>query len=271
MNPTEGTLPVTAPHPLVLHGVSLESWSLGEGEPLLILHDIEYLNEPRPFWHLLAGDFSIVGPSHPGFGSSDLPAGFDSVDDLAYLYLDLLEAVGPMHVMGMGFGGWVAAEVAVRCPHNLRSLVLVDAVGIKTAGRETAEIADTFVMDPGRFLECSWHDSDLAKQHMKLPGLGPMPEAELAVLLRNREAAALFGWNPFMHSPKLPGRLGRITVPTLVVWGESDGVVNPEYGRSYARAIPNARFETLPQAGHYPYLEQPERFVNLVASFLKRG
>jgi pimeloyl-ACP methyl ester carboxylesterase len=262
---------VTAPSRLVVGDVGLETWRLGRGEPLLLLHDIEYLNGPRPFTERLAQDYSIVLPSHPGFGASELPSDFDDVGDLAYLYLDLLAQMGPMHVMGMGFGGWIAAEMAVRCAHDVSSLVLVDAVGIKAAGRDTAEIADTFVMDPRRFLECSWHDPVLAEESMKLPGLGPIPEAELATLLRNRQSAALFGWNPFMHNPKLYRRLHRVSVPTLVVWGQSDKVVSTEYGRAYAGAIQGAGFEVLEAAGHYPYLEQPERFVKLVTSFLKHG
>jgi pimeloyl-ACP methyl ester carboxylesterase len=216
----------------------------------------------------LAKDYSVLLPSHPGFGRSELPENFDSVGDLAYLYLDLLAELGPMHVAGMGFGGWIAAEMAVRCAHEILSLVLVDAVGIKAAGRETAEIADTFVMDPHRFLECSWHDPALGEKHMTLPGLSTLDEEDLAILLRNRESAARFAWNPFMHDPKLYGRLHRVRTPTLVVWGQSDRVVGTEYGRAYAAAIPGARFETLEGAGHYPYLEKPERFVQMVAPFL---
>ncbi len=261
---------MTEPQQTAVRGVGLETWRLGQGEPVLVLHDIEYVNEPKRFAELLAETFDVLLPSHPGFGDSELPAEFDSVDDLAYLYLDLLAEIGPAHVVGMGFGGWIGAEIAIRSCHDLRSLVLVDAVGIKTQGRETAEIADTFVMNPKSLLECAWHDPSLAEQHMRLPGLGSIEESELTTLLRNRESAALFGWNPFMHHPKLRRRLTRITAPTLVVWGQSDGVVSAEYGRAYAESIPGARFETLEAAGHYPYLEQPERFVELVASFLKR-
>lgn len=256
---------------LHVRGTTLESWSKGEGERLLILHDIEYLNAPRPFTELLARDFTVITPSHPGFGNSELPENCDSVDDLTYLYLDLIDEIGPVNIIGMGFGGWIAAEVAVRCSHKLRRLVLADAVGIKAAGRETAEIADTFVMDPGGFFEASWHDPALAAKHMKLPGLAPLPEAELATLLRNRQSAALFGWNPFMHNPKLRGRLHRIASPTLVVWGESDRIVSTEYGQAYAKSIPNASFEVIDRAGHYPYLEQPEKFAAMVTAFLKSG
>ena len=91
---------------------------------------------------------------------------------------------------------------------------------------------------------------------MKLPGLASLPEAELVSLLRNRQSAARFTWKPVMHNPKLR-RLARIDRPTLVLWGESDRIVRPGYGRAYARLIPGARFQPIPAAGHYPYLERP--------------
>jgi pimeloyl-ACP methyl ester carboxylesterase len=72
-----------------------------------------------------------------------------------------------------------------------------------------------------------------------------------------------------MYNPKLRGWLGRISVPTLVLWGESDGLVTPAYGRAYAAEIPGARFETIPGAGHYPHVEQPETFAARVVDFVK--
>ncbi len=218
---------------------------------------------------MLAEDFAVLVPSHPGFGTSDLPKSFDSVDDIAYLYLDLLREIGPVHVIGLGFGGWIAAEMAVRCPHDLKSLVLVDAAGIKPSGRETVDIADTFVMDPRELLRRAWYDPSLGEVSMKLPGFSQLSEEDLTTLLRNRESAALFGWNPFMHNPKLLSRLHRVAVPTLVLWGESDGIVSTDYGRAFAGAINGASFQTLQAAGHYPYLEQPERFVQAVTAFIK--
>ena len=102
---------------------------------------------------------------------------------------------------------------------------------------------------------------------MKLPGLGSPSEEELITLLRNRQSAALFTWKPFMHNPKLRGKLARIDVPTLVIWGEHDRVVTPDYGRVYAESIPGAELRLIPAAGHYPYLEQPEAFVEAIVGF----
>ena len=249
-------------------GVGLQVLVGGQGETVLLLHDYEYLNEWQPYQSVLAATFSLLAPSHPGFGASDLPTDFDSIDDLAYFYLDLLRETGPAHVVGMGIGGWIAAELAVRSCEQVKSLVLVDAVGIKVSDRETRDIADTFIINPKAFLSLAWSDPAAGEAAMKLPGLGALDDAELTTLLRNRQTAALLTWRPFMHNPKLAGRLHRIDAQTLVLWGEADRIVTPVYGRAYAELIPGAAFETIPSAGHYPYLEQPERFAAVVSSFL---
>ena len=73
---------------------------------------------------------------------------------------------------------------------------------------------------------------------------------------RNWESLCLYGWHPYMHNPRLPRWLRHIACPTLVLWGASDGIVTPSYGEAYARLIPGARFELIPEAGHHPEIEQ---------------
>jgi pimeloyl-ACP methyl ester carboxylesterase len=250
--------------------VRLQSLSGGIGEPVLILHDIDYVNDWQPFEDILAHDFALTVPSHLGFGASELPAGYDSIDDLAYLYLDLLRQTGAQHVVGLGFGGWLAAEMAVRCDDHMRSLTLVDAVGIKVGGVMERDIADTFVLNPREFLQIAWHDAEAGAEVMKLAGLSQLSEADALAVLRNRETAALLSWNPFLHNPKLASRLHRIRVPTLVLWGASDRIVTPDYGRAFAERIPGARFKTIAESGHYPYLETPEAFVAALTGFLQQ-
>jgi len=235
---------------------------------VLFLHDLDYLNSvDYPFVELLAQHWRVVCPSHPGFGHSSLPESFDAIDDLAYVYLDLLRQSGPQHVLGAGFGGWIAAEMAIRCTRDIRSLVLIDALGIKVGDRLQADIGDMFVVSPDELLELCWHDPSVGARLMPLPGPSH-DETTLTLLLENRRTAALVGWNPFMHSPKLLGRLRRVDCPTLVVWGASDRLVSLDYGRAFAHAIPAARFEVIPEPGHYPYLEQPTRFTDVVEAFL---
>jgi pimeloyl-ACP methyl ester carboxylesterase len=238
--------------------------------PLLVLHDLDYLNGvDYSFVEVLAERWRVVCPWHPGFGGSELPAHFDAVDDLAYVYLDLLRQIEPAHLMGFGFGGWIAAEIAVRCSHAIRSLILVDALGIKVGDRTTTDITDMFVVSPAELVELSWHDAGRGMKEMPLPLADrSYDEDQLALVLNNRRTAALVGWNPFMHNPKLRARLRRVDRPAMVVWGASDGIVSPTYGRAYAESIPGAQFALIDSAGHYPYLEQPADFLRVVEPFL---
>jgi pimeloyl-ACP methyl ester carboxylesterase len=95
-----------------------------------------------------------------------------------------------------------------------------------------------------------------------------MSDEALVAHARNREALCLYAWDPYMYNPQLARWLGRIAVPTLVLWGASDRIVGPAYGRAYSALIPGARFELIDAAGHHPHIEQPEAFVERVVSFL---
>jgi pimeloyl-ACP methyl ester carboxylesterase len=253
--------------------VDLEVFERGpqSAETVVFLHDLDYLNGIEyPFLELIAQTYRVLAPSHPGFGGSFLPEDFDSVDDIVYVYLDWLEQLGPVHLIGAGFGGWIAAEVAVRCNHGLRSVTLVDALGIKVGDRTTSDIKDLFVLSPREVIDACWHDPELGERLMPLPVAGKgFDEDTLTRLLGNRRTAALVGWNPFLHNPKLRRRMRRIKVPTLVIWGASDALVTTEYGRAYAQAIPHARFEIVQHAGHYPYLERPTEFVHALEPLLR--
>jgi pimeloyl-ACP methyl ester carboxylesterase len=101
-------------------GLNLEVLAGGRGDPLLVLHDYEYLNAWHPFLVRLAERCWVLVPSHPGFGASELPQDVDTIQDIAYLYLDLARELGSVSVLGLGIGGWIAAEMAVRCTPAVR-------------------------------------------------------------------------------------------------------------------------------------------------------
>lgn len=250
--------------------VELEYRAGGSGPPLFILQGIDDGFEVLPYHEKLAAGCSVLLPSLPGFGRSTLPKWMDSVEDLVYLLLDAVARLcpGPVHLLGAGFGGWIAAEMAVRCQGNVDRLVLADAFGIKISEPWVRDIADIFVANYEELLRLAWHDPAKAKG-VKIPGTPGLSQEELVEALRRRQTAHMLGWNPFMHNPKLRRCLARIKNPTLIVWGESDRVVSLEYGRVYHESIPGSRFTTISEAGHYPHLEKPEEFAAVVTEFLK--
>jgi pimeloyl-ACP methyl ester carboxylesterase len=253
----------------VVNGLTLQVFRGGQGPTLLVLHDCEVMTEWQPYHAALAAQFTVLAPSHAGFGASEGAESIDSIGDLAYLYLDFVASLGQeVDVLGLGMGGWVAAEMAVRCGHHLRRLILTDTVGIKVSGRTEVDIVETFILSREQLCEVGWHDPALGAERMKLPGAPGLAREELLTLIRNREAAARLTWKPFMHNPALRRWLHRIAVPTLVLWGESDRIVRPDYGRAFQQAIPGAQFQLIPSAGHYPYLERPDAFVAAVTAFL---
>jgi pimeloyl-ACP methyl ester carboxylesterase len=254
---------------LTVDGVKLHCLTAGDGPPLLILHGVDGWDGLQLYHERLAESFRVIAPSLPGFGRSEFPEWLDSMDDLAYFSLDLIKQLDltDLNVLGIGFGGWLAAEVAVHCQDRLRRLVLADAVGIKVGDRERCDVADIFVLTREEFVRLTWHDPK-AGDAMKFPGAPGLTEEELTAALRALQTASALGWKPFMHNPKLLRRLKRIKLPTLVLWGESDRVVSPDYGRAYHQAIPGSTFELIFRAGHFPHRERPDDFASAVTGFL---
>ena len=251
---------------LVVRGVELATLRCGAGHPILLLHGFQTVDPEAPFVDLLARHGEVIAPSGPGFGLSRRPKDFDTVYDLVHLYLELLENLPgeKATLLGFSFGGWLAAEAAVACSHRIDRLVLVDPVGIKVSDRETPDILDIFNRSPDEVRQASWHNPDRFA-----PDFNAMSDEALTVYARNREALCIYAWHPYMHNPQLPRWLGRISVPTLLIWGESDRIVTPDYGRAYSRLIPGSRFELIAAAGHHPEIEQPEAFVERVSRFLE--
>lgn len=243
-------------------GVELEIEERGSGTPLLFLHAGEGLAPERPWLDLLAKRHRVIAPWHPGFGGSALPDWIGTVDDLAYLYLDLAKQLGleKAVLVGTCFGGWIAAEMAVRSTAVFSRLVLAAPLGIKVGGREQRDISDMHAITRADFLSRAWADP-------KHGAMDPsqMSDAELQRIVRGREALALFGWKPYMHNPRLKRWLHRIDKPTLLVWGDKDRIVAPAYGEAFADAIPGAKLDILPGCGHYPAWEKPDDFARKVA------
>ena len=249
---------------VAISGVDLEIVEKGAGRPLLFLHAGEGLAPEKPWLDKLAETHRVIAPLHPGYGGSALPDWFGSVDDLAYLYLDLADhlQLKDAVLVGACFGGWVAAEMMVRSGARFSHLVLVDPVGIKVRGRDDRDIADMHGMLRADFMKLAWANPAAGETDFT-----QLPETELAQIVRGREALALYGWKPYMHNPRLKRWLHRIDRPTLLLWGDKDRIVDLAYAEGWRAEIPGARLEVIGNAGHYPHWEQPSEFAKRVAAF----
>jgi pimeloyl-ACP methyl ester carboxylesterase len=249
-----------------VRGVGIDLWREGKGRPVLFLHPGDGFADDDPFLALLTRNYDVLAPWHPGFGHSDFPKGWDTVDDLAYFYFDFLDQLKleDVVVVGASFGGWIAAEMAVRGSRRLSRLVLIDALGIRLSRPTDRDIADFHNTDAGLLEKMKW-----ANPEGRQPNLMALDDHTLTGIVRTREAFAHYGWRPYMHNPVLTRWLHRIAVPTLVLWGERDGIVKPDYGRAYAAGIPGARFKMIANAGHYPHIEQPQSSADQVRAFIE--
>ena len=246
--------------------IDLELHEAGDGPPLLFFHSGQV--PEQPFVASLAQRYRLIAPSHPGFGQSSLPDWIDSVDDIAHLYLELMDRLDlpRARILGCSIGGWIAAELATKSPERVEKLALVGPVGVKTGLRDKLDIPDIFALSQEEMARTMFHDP--AKGRIDVTKLSP---EQLGVIARNRETLALLIWEPYMHNPKLRHRLHRLGMPVLFMRGASDGLVSADYLARYAKLVPHARIETIAAAGHAPQVEQPESFVAKLVSFLDKG
>ena len=251
---------------VTIQGLKLEVERKGSGSPLLVLLSEDAAFEATsPFIQELAKRHELIIPQPPGFGRSERPDWVSSPDDISYMYLDLVERLGlkSVPVLGLSLGGWIAAEMAVKDDSFISKLVLVNPFGVKIGGPYDRDIQDIWTLHPTKVAELKYADPDFAHRDYS-----NTPEEDVTIVARNLESFARFCWEPYMHNPKLKIRLPRIKVPTLFIWGENDGVTTTTYGKAYSEQIPGAKFVTVPKAGHYPQIEQPQAVLQHVNSFL---
>ncbi|MEU4876044.1 alpha/beta fold hydrolase [Streptomyces sp. NPDC021608] len=232
------------------------------GRPVLVLHGGGGPLTVAPLAEHFAGAAQTLLPTHPGWNGTARPAGLATVGGLAAAYLGMLREreLSDVLVIGSSLGGWIGAELAAADTEGLISgLVLVNAVGIEVEGEP---VRDFFSLDARGVAEYAYHDSE---RFYVDPAT--VPAERLAGMRANMAALRVFSGGPAMSDPALRPRLAAVTVPTLVVWGESDGIATPAYGEQYAASFPDARFALVPEAGHLPHLEQPERTFALLDAF----
>ena len=232
------------------------------GRPMLILHGGGGPQTVAGLAAALSAQAHVLVPTHPGFSGEPRPEWFDSIDDLALAYLELLERLD-LHdvlVVGSSMGGWVASTMALRdTTHVVSGIVLVDAGGIQVEGHPITNVS---TLTPDELSALSFHNPAPFRVD---PATVTPEQAEARAA--NFRTLYVYDQGQGMGDRKLRRRLRRVNIPALVVWGESDGVIDPDYGRVYAQALPNARFELIPEAGHLPQIEQPARLLKLIQEF----
>lgn len=242
--------------------------------PVVFLHDA--FVDPGAVGALadLGRDWELVLPRHPGFNvpADEVPLEWDGIDDLVMHHLLELRRSGqPVHLAGAGLGGWVALEIALRCPAVVCSLVLVCPYGVRRPdlAPTVREFADVLLLDPQEIVDLGWADPARVSC-ISLPGVPPaMGDEALEAAFAARAALARYGWRPYLHRPGLGRWLASIEVPAVVVSGAQDGLISDGNGRFIARELPAGHHVEIEDCGHYPYLERPEEFLCTVRIFLE--
>jgi pimeloyl-ACP methyl ester carboxylesterase len=248
--------------PIEVRGQTLRCLQAGDGPTMLYLHGFGGLAD-LTLLRRLGEDHRVLATEHPGFGASELPDWMMGIGDLAFFYLDLIEALDlrDIHLVGHAVGGWIAAELAIRSTARIKSLALLAPAGVVVPD---VSIADIFLANAEDMVRRQIHDADA-------PATAEWIRHELAKpiehVLQNRAALARIGWSPRLHNPQLPYWLHRIDVPTLVAWGEDDRVIPFPCHRPYLDNIAGAQWMALPNTGHALHIERAEAIAGRLKAF----
>ncbi|HWP42516.1 MAG TPA: alpha/beta fold hydrolase, partial [Blastocatellia bacterium] len=182
-----------------LNGRPVQIMEGGEGEPLLYLHSAYGENLWLPFHQRLAEKFRVIAPAHPGFADSEGLEEIDSMEDMVFHYLDLMDYLGldSVNMVGVSLGGWIAAEFATRYPDRVKKLVLAAPAGLWS---DEHPMTDLFALlrKPARLREINFHDPRSALAGMLIPD--DAPEEQKVAAYRAMTATARLAWNPLGHN-----------------------------------------------------------------------
>jgi pimeloyl-ACP methyl ester carboxylesterase len=254
------------PETVDVHGRQTVLMHNGEGMPFVYLHST--LGEAAmwlPFFQTWSKRFRVLVPTHPGFGQS---GGFDEIDtieDMAFHYVELFDALGLDEVClgGVSLGGWIAAEFACRWPERVKKLWISAAPGLWVPEQPPADLF-RFVRDRDKMRQLLFHDPKSAVANLIIRD-NPDEQTMLAAYQSLTVLARLTWERPY--NPKLAKRLHRVRCPTLLLWGANDRLVPPAYGEAYHKLIEGSQLKLIPTCGHLAMFERETEFVQTIADF----
>jgi pimeloyl-ACP methyl ester carboxylesterase len=244
-------------------GSSVHFRRRGKGRALMVLHRDIGTPDRLPFYDALSRHFDVIIPDHPGFGKSERPAWMRSVRDIAVVYRSMLGELGfdRPAMLGLGFRGWIAAELATFDPMSTAPVVLVGAMGLKPP---QGDILDQALISYIDYVKSGFFTPETFRQIFgERPSSGQLIDWDVC-----REMCFRVAWRPYMYSDTLPFLLECAHARALVVWGEHDAIVPQSAGALYVEKLRNSRFETLPNAGHLVEMEHPGRLADLITPFI---
>jgi pimeloyl-ACP methyl ester carboxylesterase len=243
-------------------GIKMHVSRAGSGPAVLVLHHDIGTVERLPFYDALAAKFDVLVPHHPGWGKSERPEWLRSPRDIGAMSAWLLAELGVKDVslVGLGFGGWIAAEMASLAPETYRRLVLVGAMGIKPP---EGYIADQAIVSYLDYPQAGFHD-----RAAFTAVYGDVTTDQLEQWDICREMSFRTAWKPYMYNQTLPHLLGGVRTPALVIWGDDDQIVPISAGKAYTQALRNATMTTIAACGHFAEMEKPAEVAKLVSDFI---
>ncbi len=250
-----------------LDGRKVQIMEGGEGEPLVYLHSAYGENLWLPFHQKLAESFHVIAPAHPGFAASEGLDDIDSMEDMIFHYIDMLDALSlaTVNIAGVSLGAWIAAELATRYPDRVKRLALGAPAGLWL---DEHPMTDMFALirRPEKLRAVLFHDPTAALAQLLIPA--EAAEEQVVEAYKAMAATARLAWNPPGHNPKLAGRLRRIKSPTLIIWGDDDKLIPTAYAEAWASHLKDARVVIIKECGHMMMFEKEDEFVRAIKDFL---
>ena len=271
---------------ILLHGHRVFYRSAGSGPVLVLIHGITCTSATwANLLPSLAEHFTVIAPDLIGHGESAKPRGDYSLGAYASGIRDLLIALGHERatVVGHSLGGGVAMQVAYQFPEHCERLVLVSSGGL---GREINALLRVASL-PGSELVLPLLVNDRVLGLGRLVGnllgrVGLRVHADLGEVLRGHASLSEGDARAaFLHTlrPIVDVRGQRVdatdriylaqAIPFMIVWGERDPIIPVAHGRAAHERVPGSRLEVFPDAGHFPHLDDPLRFVRVMIDFIE--